>query len=211
MFSEALKREYDINTPIFAEEIIKQFSNLSRAYVFRLINKAVSEGTLNCFTRGVYYLPRKTFFGSSSICAEMVAEKKYIKSNDSVYGIYAGLNLLNQFGLTTQVPNTIEIVTNNEATRKRKITIEGRQFILRKARCEITVENYPVYTLLQLFTDMDNSDNLDDFSKRRISEFITENNIRTEQLSSMAMSFPAATIKKMVRSGIINVIVQQNI
>lgn len=204
MFSEALEREFGINTPIFAEEIIASFSNLSRAYVFRLIRKAVNDGTLSCFTRGVYYLPKKTFFGSSSICAEMVAEKKYIKKKDSVYGIYAGLNLLNQFGITTQVPNTLEIVTNNEATRKRKITIEGRQFIVRKARCEITSQNYPVYMLFQLFNDMDHSDNLDLFSKKRISEFIMENNIRAEQLSLMASAFPATAIKKMIGSGVIN-------
>ena len=204
MFTETLLREFDLNTPIFAEEIITLFDTLSRAYVFRLIGQAVSDGTLNCFSRGVYYLPKKTFFGTSSICSEMVAEKKYIKNSDSVYGIYAGLNLLNQFGFTTQVPNVIEIVTNNEATRKRKISIEGRTFILRKSRCEITKENYPTYTLFQLFADMNESDMIDGFSRKLISDYIAENSISGKELMAMAVHFPASTIKKMMKSGVIN-------
>lgn len=204
MFSETLQQEFGVNTPIFSEEIITLFSTFSRAYVFRMISQAVSEGSLNCFTRGVYYLPKKTFFGVSSICAEMVAEKKYLRSNSSVYGVYAGLSLLNQFGLTTQVPNTIEIVTNNEATRKRKISIEGRTFIIRKSRCEITKENYPVYVLLQLFTEMDKADNIDNFSQRLISDYITQNKIRRNELISMAMYFPALTLKKILKSGVMD-------
>ena len=203
MFSELLHRTFDLNTPIFSEEIVALFSTLSRAYVFRLIGKAVSDGTLSCFSRGVYFLPQKTFFGVSSICPEMVAEKKYIKSNGSVYGIYSGLNLLNRFGFTTQVPNSIEIVTNNEATRKRKITIEGRTFILRKSHCEITKENYPIYTLLQLFTDLDASDSIDPFSRKLITDYMAENRICRKDLLSMAMYFPAFTLKKMMKSGVI--------
>ena len=203
MFSETLQREFGTNTPIFSAEIIALFQSFSRAYVFRMIDQAVREGTLRSFSRGVYYLPRKTFFGTSAICPEMVAEKKYVKDKDSVYGVYAGLGLLNQFGLTTQVPGTIEIVTNHEATRKRKITIEGRDFILRKSRCEITSKNAPAYTLLQLFSDMDNAEAIDDFSRERISEYIVQNHISEKDLIAMAMHFPAITLKKMMKSGLI--------
>lgn len=203
MFIQRLEDKFGTDTPIFAEEIIALFGEYTRAYVFRLINQAVRDGTLSCFSRGVYYIPRPSFFGKSTICSEMVAEKRYLNSDGEVYGVYAGLNLLNRFGLTTQVPNTPEIVTNNEATRKRKITIEGRAFILRKARCKITKENYPAYTLLQLFCDMDDSDVIDAFSKKQINDFVARNKVKAEDLLSMAMFFPAVTLKKMVRSGMI--------
>ncbi len=204
MFIEDIKKTYGENTPIFADEIVTLFSNYTRAYVFRLIKKAEDAGELVAFSRGVYFIPKKTFFGQSTICSEMVAEKKYMKNNQSVYGIYAGLNLLNRFGVTTQVPNTMEIVTNNETTRKRNVTINGRGFILRRARCEINKENYPTYTVLQLFSDMSNEDELDDFSKTQINDYMSNNKIKAEDLFDMSRSFPAATLKKMVRSGVLN-------
>lgn len=204
MFIEDIKKTYGENTPIFADEIVTLFSNYTRAYVFRLIKKAEDAGELVAFSRGVYFIPKKTFFGQSTICSEMVAEKKYLKNNQSVYGIYAGLNLLNRFGVTTQVPNTMEIVTNNETTRKRNVTINGRGFILRRARCEINKENYPTYTVLQLFSDMSNEDELDDFSRTQINDYMSSNGIKADDLFDMSRSFPAATLKKMVRSGVLN-------
>ena len=204
MFIEDIEKAFGLNTPIFADEIVALFSNYTRAYVFRLIKKAEVAGELVSFSRGVYFIPKKTFFGKSTICSEMVAEKKYLKNNQSVYGIYAGLNLLNRFGVTTQVPNTMEIVTNNETTRKRNVTINGRRFILRRARCEINNENYPTYTVLQLFSDMSNEDELDDFSITKINDYMSRNGIKADDLFYMSRSFPATTLKKIVRSGVLN-------
>lgn len=204
MFIEEIEKKYGVNTPVFADEIVALFDNYTRAYVFRLIKKAEEDGELISFSRGVYFIPKKTFFGQSTICSEMVAEKKYLKNNQEVYGVYAGLNLLNQFGVTTQVPNTMEIVTNNETTRKRKVTIEGREFILRKARCEITKENYPIYTVLQLFSDMSDTDNLDDFAKTQINDYMRSNEVTADKLFLMSKSFPAVTLKKMAKSGALN-------
>lgn len=204
MLIERVIREFGYDTPIFAEEILELFNEFTRAYVFRLIKKAENAGELVCYSRGVYYVPRKTFFGASTICSEQVAEKKYLRDGDSVYGIYSGLSLLNQFGITTQVPNILEIVTNNETTRKRKVVIDGKEFILRKARCEITSENYPEYSLLQLFNDIDQQDSLDEFAKGQIGEYIRKNQLTNERINAMSLFFPAMASKNMLRSGVLN-------
>ena len=204
MFIDKIEKIYGTNTPIFADEIVALFDGYTRAYVFRLINKAEAEGELVSYSRGVYYIPKRTFFGKSTICSEMVAEKKYLKNKESVYGIYSGLNLLNRFGITTQVPNTLEIATNNETTRKRTIDIGGRKFILRKARCKITKDNYPVYTILQLFNDMSNEDKLNEFARKQIGDYIVQNDVTTEKLFDMSRFFPSATLKKMIGSGVLN-------
>lgn len=207
MFIEDIQKAFGVNTPIFTDDIVALFKNFTRAYVFRLIKKSEEAGELVLFSRGVYFIPKKTFFGQSTICSEMVAEKKYLKNNQSVYGVYAGLNLLNQFGLTTQVPNTIEIVTNNETTRKRNVIINGREFILRKARCEINNENYATYTIMQLFSDMSNDDVLDDLSKTQIHNYMSDNKIKVDDLFYMSRVFPASTLKKIVKSGVLNAVV----
>jgi len=202
-----LKTKYGINVPIFAEEILQLYSFYSRAYVFRMIKEAEKIGALICYARGVYFIPSQTFFGQSTISAEMVAEKKYLKNSDDFYGIYSGLSLLNQFSITTQVPNVVEIVTNNETTRKRVVFINNKEFIVRKSRCEINAENYAAYTLFQLFTDLDSKDVLNKFSRELVLDYINKNNIDKCQIISMSEYFPATTFKKMILSGVFNEII----
>lgn len=209
VFFEKLEEAFGVNTPIFADEIVALFNNYTRAYVFRMLKNAETKGDIILFSRGVYYIPRKTFFGKSTICSEMVVEKKYVENNQMVYGVYAGLNLLNQFGITTQIPNKMEIVTNKETTRKRKVNINGREFILRSSRCEINKDNYPVYTILQLFSDMNEKDELSNFSRTKITDYLISNNITIANIFLMAKSFPSVTLRKIVGSGVLNGIVQR--
>ena len=129
MFIERLKENFKIGEPIFIEDILSLFSNFTRAYVFRLLKRAEDAGELVKFSRGIYCLPKKTFFGFSTLTSSVVANNKYITDGNLVYGVYSGLTLLNLFSISTQVPNVIEIVTNKEATRKRVVDIDGMKFI----------------------------------------------------------------------------------
>ncbi|MDO4500865.1 MAG: DUF6088 family protein [Erysipelotrichaceae bacterium] len=202
-YVEQLKEIYGLNTPIFTEEILEVFGDYTRAYVFRIIKKLIDLGELRQYTRGVYYFPKKSFFGEATINSEMVAEKKYIKDLNSVFGIYAGLSLLNKFGITTQVPNMIEIVTNNETTRKRTICIRNRNFIIRKSRVPITEDNYAEYTILQLFTELDDNDILDNFSKSLIQRYIKEHRISKEKIDVLLPYFPKKTKRRMQNEKIV--------
>lgn len=204
MFVGEIKKAYGINTPILTNEILDLFKDYTKAYVFRLIKKAEEENNLKTYSRGVYYIPKTTFFGQSTICAEMVVQKKYIEDNKSVYGIYAGLYLLNSFGITTQVPNLVEIVTNNEKTRKRIVVIDNRKFILRKSRCKITKDNYSAYTILQLFNDINENEEIRSSSKKRIKKYMKDNEVTAEKIFQMAQYFPSATLKKLAGSGVLN-------
>lgn len=204
MISNELQCRFGYNTPITSEEIVSIFGKYTRAYVFRMIKRALDSGELMLFSRGVYYIPRNTVFGQTKITPEQVAEKKYIKENGEFFGVYAGLKNLNQFGVTEQIPNTIEIVTNKEATRKRKITINGKEFILRKSRCIITLDNYHEYNLLQLFSDMDEKDKIDDFVREKINKYINNNRVDKEKLLCMAVYFPKKCLNNLIRSGVLN-------
>ena len=204
MISNELQCRFGYNTPITSEEIVSIFGKYTRAYVFRMIKRALDSGELMLFSRGVYYIPRNTVFGQTKITTEQVAEKKYIKENGEFFGVYAGLKNLNQFGVTEQIPNTIEIVTNKEATRKRKITINGKEFILRKSRCIITSDNYHEYNLLQLFSDMDEKDKIDDFVREKINKYINNNRVDKEKLLCMAVYFPKKCLNNLIRSGVLN-------
>lgn len=204
MFVNEIKQKFNINEPIFTEELLELFSKYSRPYVFRIINELEKSGELVRYTKGVYFMPKKTFFGLSTITADSVVEKRYLKELNNVYGIYSGLKLLNLFSITTQVPNVVEIVTNNETMRCREIEVNGRKFILRKSRFEIDKNNADMYMLLQVFNDLDTKTKLDDFAQRRLTSFIKEKGINLSKLLNLAMKFPAKTMKNLIGSGILN-------
>ena len=203
MFIERIEKTYKPGTPIFTDDLLSLFPEFTKAYVFRLLKKAEKDEKLIRFSRGVYCIPKKTFFGYSTLSSGIIANNKYINNNSGVCGLYSGLTLLNQFAVSSQVPNTIEIVTNNETTRKRTITIDGMQFIVRKSRFEITDENLHYYTILQLCLELGTKPSLNDFSKQKIKDYLTENNIDQNRLIKYAMSFPAQTIKNLMGSEVL--------
>ncbi len=204
MFIERLKEKFNIDEPIFTNEILELFDGFTRAYVFRLINKAKSAGEIEQFDNGVYYIPKRTVLGLSTITADDVINKKYLRNGNEVYGVYSGLKLQNIFSVTTQMPNTVEIVTNNETMRKRQVEIDGRTFILRKSRCPISKVNVNAYTVLQLFNDMGTQIRLDDSAKDKVVSFIRKNNVTARELMGLATVFPAQTTKSLIVNGVLN-------
>lgn len=208
MFIERLQEIYDLNQPIFISEILSTFKEYSRSYVFKLIRKAEKERKIVNYCSGVYYIPTKTLLGTSTITIDDVINKKYISSNSETFGIYSGIKLQNMFNLTTQMPNTIEIVTNKESMRKREITIDGRKIILRKSKCDITNDNVNEYTLLQLMTEA--GDNIGNEVKKRIKKYIEDNKVDYNKTISLSTYFPSKTIKNLIISEVFNEFAQRN-
>lgn len=204
MLVERLKAKFNPNEPIFTNEILEMLKEYSRAYIFRLIDKAEKNGEIISFDTGVYFIPTKSIIGTSTITAEDVVNKKYICYKDDVYGVYSGLSLQNMFSFTTQMPNTIEIVSNKETMRCRKITIDGRVVILRKSRCKIDRTNVHAYTILQLISELGKDIELDDKTRESISKYMQENEVSNSDLLLLAKRFPAQTTKNLIYSGVLN-------
>lgn len=204
MFAQRLKEQFNINEPIFTEEIMQLFPEYSRVQVFRFINKAEQDKEIIQFTKGVYFIPKMTKIGLSTITSDDVARKRYIKWKEDIYGVVSGIKLLNTFSVTTQMPAVIEIVTNNEATRKREITIKNRRFILKKSRVEINKENAAAYTILQLFNELKDESELNRYASKRIAEYAGLCGVTKAQLLNLAVNFPGRTIQRLIRSDVFN-------
>lgn len=198
MFIEKLKSKYKTNEPILIKEILDDFKEYSRNYVFKLIKIAEEKKELINFCYGVYYLPTKTILGLSTISVDDVIRKKYLNNNIDNYGVYSGLKLQNIFNISTQMPNTLEIVTNNETMRKREIVINNRKIILRKSKVPINNENVKEYMLLQLMTEV--GDSLYEEAKKRIQRYIKENDVNYKKTISLASYFPSKTMKNLIIS-----------
>lgn len=194
---DALLNEYGYGNPFSLEEI--KFNNYSLPWIKKELNKLVSDNKIIRYERGIYYIPEKTIFGNSSLNPQKIIEKKYLSNNS---GYYSGLFFANKIGITTQMPNVIEIYTNNEKSRVREITINNQKVILRKSRVNVTSDNIYVLSFLELL----NSFSKEYFNKDRkdlIINYIKEKNISREQVTKYSPYFPDKVMRNLIESEII--------
>ena len=150
-----------------------------------------------------YYIPTTTPFGMSLLNPRKVIEKKYISNNDEVYGFYTGVALRNSYGITTQMPNIIEVFTNNEATKSRRVTINNQTIIVKRARTTINNSNYIELILLDLFYLADIS-SIDARATQKIVEYMKQNKLSVQGIMKYAKFVPARAIKNFLSSEVQN-------
>lgn len=189
-----LQNKYSLNNPIFIDEIRSMFNDYSKIRVAQLVKESVDNGKLARFENGIYYIPTKTIFGTSTLSTTKVIEKKYIKNASEVYGFYCGLSLMNYIGITMQVPNTYEIMTNKESTRVRKVKVESQEVILRRARVEINKDNCTALQFLEFITSTKTDILLN--NKNLISKYFM-NNIDKKQIITYLPNYPSKTFKNL--------------
>ena len=189
-----LQDKYGINNPIFIDEIRLMFNNYSKIRIAQLIQESIASGKLTRFENGIYYIPAKTIFGISTLSTIKVIEKKYIKKDEEVYGFYSGITFMNNIGITTQVPNTYEIMTNKESTRVRKVKTENQELVLRKSRVKITKDNYITLQFLEFITSTCIEFLLN--NKEKISKYYF-NNVDKNQVIKYMTEYPSKTIKNL--------------
>lgn len=200
---KCLKNQYGENTPIFFEDIANVCSGYTRGRVYQLIDAAMNSGLLAKAGYDCYYIPTTTPFGKSLLNPRKVIEKKYISNKGEVYGFYTGLALLNSFGITTQMPNVIEVFTNNEATKSRRVTINNQTIIVKRARTTINNSNYKEMMLLELFNLAD-ARSIDVQATQKIVDYMKQNNISIQGIMKYAKFVPAIAIKNFMSSEVQN-------
>lgn len=202
----ALLKKYGYNEPILTNEI--QFKSYSKPWLYKELNKLCEEDKVKRFEKGVYYIPKKTPLGDSVLDPSKVVEKKYIKADDEIFGYYSGYYLLNVLGLTNQVPNVVDIYSNNESSKLREITVGSQNIRVRRARVDITKENVDVLTFLELMNIVDSSA-LDETQKRRITKFLTDAKISRGDITKYAPFYPDKAMRAMIESEMIYSVTQQ--
>lgn len=121
-----------------------------------------------------------------------------------IYGIYGRLVLDYNFGLSTQVPNTIQIITNNESRKLRRIKILGFDYIFYKSRCKMTKNNYKAYTLLEFLNGLDVK-YYDDIGKYKTEEYIKKEKISKKDIMAIIKYFSSKVCKNLVLTKLLNV------
>ena len=195
-----LLNTYGYNEPFFTQEI--SFKEYSQPWIYKELNRLCEEGKLIRYDKGVYYIPKDTPLGKSALDPRKIITKKYIQNGEEVVGYYSGNTLLNLLNLSTQMPNTVEIYTNNEKSKIREVRVGKQRVALRRARTPITKENSAVLQFLELMNFADAAF-LNEEKKEKISAFIKKNKINRAKVAEYAPVFPDKVMRNLVESGVI--------
>ena len=204
MLYEYLLANYKANEPIFVSDIDLPVSDVNLRQMFKTICDA---GKIKRFDTGIYYIPKARILnGGVRLAADEVAVAKYIIRKGKVDGFYSGYTFANQLGISTQVPYIKEIVSNNASTRVKEVNVRNKKIILRRARTEITNENYVVLQLLELLKDLEQYYDIS-FENvcERLKKYVKTENIKKADVDKYIGNFPDKIYKNIYRTGLYNV------
>lgn len=195
MLYEFLKNNYKEAEPIFFSDIV--IEGITKSAVNQQLKKLCDEGKLQKYENGIYYLPKKSRLKINvGVNADMVARYKYVYRGGKVDGFYSGNTFANQLGISTQVPNKVEIVSNNMAAKIREIPIGKRTFIVRRPVVPVNEENVYVLQLLDLLKNLDMYlDESYDVAHDKVSQFVQIHGITKNDVDSYIREFPIAIFK----------------
>lgn len=195
MLYDYIKDHYDEAEPIFFSDLERE--NITKSALNQQLKKLCEKGLLQKYEIGVYFLPKKTLLKSTvGPNADMVARYRFISKGDNIDGFYGGNSFANQIGITTQVPNVVEIVSNNTNSSAREIRIGNRRFYVRKPIVEVTKENVYVLQMLELLKNLDTYlDGSYEEAREKFAEYITVHKITRKDVDSYIRKYPMSTFK----------------
>ena len=160
-FANILKERFGAGQPTLTENVLAAFSDEPRSTVFYRLTVETESGRLAKFDRGVYYVPERVeLFGRTvdvPLDPERVIARKYLEQDGEVIGFVSGLALENRSRVSNQVPAVLEITTNAETNRRRRIRPFGgyREVVLKKPRVPVTTDNVDVLEAIDLVENVD--------------------------------------------------------
>lgn len=196
---------FGFNEPILISDI--NYNGYSRIWLSKELARLCKEEKIIRYEKGLYYVPQNTIFGKSSLNPNKVIKLKYLSKNGENIGFFTGIAALQQLGLTTQVPNTLEIQTNNESSKLRRVKVGSQEVILRKPKVKINNENINVLRLFEIMSSTP-ADLLDAEKREILKKWIKESGITREQVMQLSPAFPDKTMRNLIESGTIYYVAQ---
>lgn len=178
------------NEPIFIEDISDYICEIDKKNdiikikknVNVIMNRLNNEKKIKTFYKGIYYKPQKNIFGEMPLDKDKVIRKKYLEDKKgNIKGYISGAKLFNKLGLTTQVPNITEIVTN-EATGINKYNNKKLNIIIKTPKIKLNNQNYLYLQLIEIIANKEKINIENKNYNEIIMKFIKENNLDFEKI-----------------------------
>ena len=110
----------------------------------KALNRLVDQGTLQRLSKGKYYKPRKTIFGTLKPTPEEIT-KDFLEKNGKLVGYITGNRAFALMGLTTQITSSLLIGTNRY---RHPLTRGDYTISFLQQHNPITEENIPLLRIL---------------------------------------------------------------
>lgn len=194
MLYDYIKEHYKETEPIFLSDLLSV--NTAELDLNQQLKELCANDLLQQYDDKVYFIPKKTTLNSTvGPNADMVARYRFISKGNNVDGFYAGNTFANQIGISTQVPQVIEIVSNN-VSDDGEVQIGNRRFVVRKPIVPITKENVYVLQMLELLKNLDAY--LDcpyEEVRKKFVEYISIHGITKSDVELYMKEYPKSTLK----------------
>lgn len=112
--------------------------------IIKALNRMASSGEIEKLSKGKYFKPEKTPFGTLQPNQEQIV-KDLLYENGKVVGYLTGYSIYNELGLTTQVSNIIQIGKNHTRPKFKR---ERYTISMIKQKNIITKRNIPLLQIL---------------------------------------------------------------
>lgn len=112
--------------------------------IIKALNRMVNSGKIEKLSKGKYFKPEKTPFGTLQPNQEQIV-KDLIREDGKIVGYLTGYSIYNKLGLTTQVSNLIQIGKNQTRPKFKR---ERYTISFVKQKNIITKKNIPLLQIL---------------------------------------------------------------
>lgn len=116
----------------------------NREAVIKTLNRLAASGKIKKLSKGRYYKPENSVFGQLQPSVYQIV-KDLLENDGKVIGYLTGYSVYNELGLTTQMPNTIQIGRNSFRPAIKR-NIYAIKFVVQKNK--IIKENIPFLKIL---------------------------------------------------------------
>lgn len=141
----------------------QSFSTIPEMTYYKTLERMCKKGFLVHLTKGLYYRPKNTRFGTVPISEKDIVDH-YIKDNQ---GIVVGYRLYNQKGLTTQISKRVEILSSAVPGKKKNI----HNVYVMNINISLTPETIPIIETLEI---LQNYKSIEDINNSALAAYMKE-------------------------------------
>lgn len=141
----------------------KLFGTVPEMSYYKTLERMSKQGILIHLTKGIYYRPRKSRFGSVPISEKEIIGH-YTRDGQ---GIVIGYRLYNKKGLTTQISKRVEVLSSVVSEQKKNIS----NVCVMNSGIALTKETIPVIETMEI---LQNYRNIEDINKSALAVYMKE-------------------------------------
>ena len=139
----------------------KSFGTIPEMSYYKTLERMSKQGTLIHLTKGLYYPPKKSRFGSVPISEKEIVSH-YVSAGR---GVVIGYRLYNQKGLTTQISKRVEVLSSVISEQKKNIG----NICVKNSGINLNEETIPVIETMEI---LQNYKNIEDVNKSALAAYM---------------------------------------